>query len=230
MKLEAVRYAPEGAALVDGLDLEFEMGAITAIVGRSGCGKSTLLRLVAGLRPLDGGKISGVPRRKSFVFQDAALLPWLNLRANVAIPGTFGPIGDIDVALAKVGLTEHAGKLPSALSGGQRMRASLARALVAQPELVLLDEAFAALDSMTRRSVQQAFLALQASEKWTVILVTHELDDAVLLADRVVAVDGPPLRVLLDLPVPLARPRRVHDAVAAALASRLETALAGDRP
>lgn len=227
MKLDGLRYAPEGSAIVDGLDLAFTPGAITALVGPSGCGKSSLLRLIAGLRPLGGGSISGVPARKSFVFQDAALLPWLTLRANVAIPGTFGPIGDVDAALAKVGLTEHAAKLPSALSGGQRMRASLARALVAQPQLVLLDEAFAALDSMTRRSVQRAFLGLQASENWTVVLVTHELEDAVLLADRVIAVEGPPLRVILDLPVPLARPRDFHDPRAGELALQLEQALAG---
>lgn len=207
IRLEGVRWAPEGTAILDGFDLTLEAGAITAIVGPSGCGKSSLLRLVAGLRPPDAGRVTGAPANKAFVFQDAALLPWLTLRQNVALPGRFGPIGDVDDALARVGLVAHKDKLPAALSGGQRMRGSLARALVARPELVLLDEAFAALDGMTRAAVQRAFLTLQQERGWTVLLVTHELGDAVALADRVVAVDGPPLVVRADLPVPLPRPR-----------------------
>lgn len=207
IRLEGVRWAPDGAAVLDGFDLAIEPGRVTAIVGPSGCGKSSLLRLVAGLRPPDAGRVVGVPARKAFVFQDAALLPWLSLRANVALPGRFGPIGDVDDALARVGLARHADKLPAALSGGQRMRGSLARALVARPEIVLLDEAFAALDGITRASVQREFAALQAEHAWTVLLVTHELADAVALSDRVVAVDGPPLRVRADVPVPLPRPR-----------------------
>jgi len=207
IRLEAVRWAPEGHAILDGFDLALEPGRITAIVGPSGCGKSSLLRLIAGLRPPDGGRVTGVPTRKAFVFQDAALLPWLTLRENVALPGRFGPIGDVDAALERVGLAGHAGKLPAALSGGQRMRGSLARALVARPELVLLDEAFAALDGLTRASVQRAFLQLQAENAWTVVIVTHELVDAVALSDRVVAVAGPPLTIRADVAVPLARPR-----------------------
>jgi NitT/TauT family transport system ATP-binding protein len=198
LRAEALRYAPGGSVLLDGFDLAVALGAVTAVVGPSGCGKSTLLRLLAGLRAPDAGRITGVPARKAFVFQDAALLPWLDLRANVALPGRFGPIGDVDAALERVGLGAHAHKLPSALSGGQRMRGSLARALVARPELVFLDEPFAALDGLTRASVQDAFSALQREYGWTVLLVTHELSDVARLCDRVVAVDGPPLRVLAD--------------------------------
>jgi NitT/TauT family transport system ATP-binding protein len=157
--------------------------------------------LLAGLRPTDGGVIDGVPARKAFVFQDASLLPWWTLRENVALPGRFGPIGDVDDAIARVGLTAHAAKLPSMLSGGQRMRASIARALVARPEIVFLDEAFTGLDGLTRATVQREFAALQQEYGWTVLMVTHEVEDAARLADRVVAVDGPPLRVLADLPV-----------------------------
>ena len=225
MRLEGVGWAPDGDPIVRDLDLALRDGAITAIVGSSGCGKSSLLRLVAGLRAPDTGRVVGVPARRAFVFQDPALLPWLDLRANVALPGRFGPIGDVDGAIARLGLAPHAHKLPGALSGGQQMRASLARALAAGAELVLLDEAFAALDGITRRAVQRVFLDLAETERWTVVLVTHELEDAVLLSDRVLAVAGPPLRVVADVPVPLARPRDLHDPSAGPLAARLERAL-----
>jgi ABC-type nitrate/sulfonate/bicarbonate transport system ATPase subunit len=211
LRADALRWAPEGAPILDGLDLDFGAGTLTALVGRSGCGKSSLLRLLAGLRVPDGGSVRDVPSRKAFVFQDAALLPWATLRENVSLPGRFGPIADVDAAMARLGLAEHAQKLPGALSGGQRMRASLARALVSRPEVVFLDEAFAALDGLTRASVQLAFLELQAEQGWTVVMVTHELSDAVWMADRVVAVDGPPLRVLGDVVVPLPRPRHPRD-------------------
>jgi ABC-type nitrate/sulfonate/bicarbonate transport system ATPase subunit len=193
-------YAPGGHVLLDGFDLELTPGSFTALVGPSGCGKSTLLRVLAGLRPF-AGRVEGMPARKAFVFQDAALLPWLTLRENVALPGRFGEVGDVDGAIRRVGLTDHAGKLPRVLSGGQRMRASLARALVARPEIVFLDEAFTGLDGTTRGLVQREFAELQREHGWTVLMVTHELEDAVRLCDRVVAVDGPPLQVRADLPV-----------------------------
>lgn len=200
IELRDVTYAPGGVLLLDRFSIRFEPGKITAIVGPSGCGKSTLLRVVAGLRPVDSGVVAGVPGRKAFVFQDAALLPWLDTRANVSLPARFGPGGDPEVALAAVGLTAQASQLPRTLSGGQRMRASLARALASLPELVLLDEAFSALDGTTRRQVQDMFLGLHATHGWTVLMVTHEIEDAVRIADRVVALAGPPVRVLLDLP------------------------------
>lgn len=200
MILRGGRYVVDGALLVEGLDLAFTPGTTTAILGPSGCGKSTLLRLLAGLRPLSGGELSGVPTRRAFVFQDAALLPWLDVRANVALPGRFGPIGNVDEALARVGLAEHAQKLPGALSGGQRMRVSLARALVARPEVVFLDEAFAALDPMTRTEVVDVFAHLRDAAGWTVVMVTHDRTDAERLADRLLDVEGPPLRVVRDRP------------------------------
>ncbi len=224
MKASRLTWAPGGAHILDDFSLEIGLGGITALVGRSGCGKSSLLRLFAGLRTPDGGAVSGVPARRAFVFQDAALLPWLDLRANVALPGRFGPIGDVDAALRRVKLDGHGAKLPAALSGGQRMRASLARALVSRPEVVFLDEAFAALDGGTRRSIQAELLELRETEGWTILMVTHELEDAVRLADRVVAVDGPPLRIVLDLAVPLERPR--SGAGVAELTERLERSMA----
>lgn len=225
MRVDHLSWAPAGVPVVADLDLHFTPGAITALVGRSGCGKSSLLRLLAGLRAPDQGRVVDVPTRKAFVFQDAALLPWLDLRANVALPGRFGAIGDVDAALARLGLSEHALKLPGALSGGQRMRASLARALVSRPEVVFLDEAFAALDGITRRAVQAAFLDLWGEQGWTVVMVTHEIEDAVLLSDRVIAVDGPPLKLLADVPVPLPRPRSAHDPALGRLAELVEREL-----
>ncbi len=211
---DQVRYAPDGRVLLDGFSLQMELGKVTALVGPSGCGKSTLLRVIAGLRPLDGGALRGVPARKAFVFQDAALLPWLDARANVALPGRYAPIGDVDAALAAVGLSAQAAQLPRTLSGGQRMRVSIARALVCNPELVLLDEAFSALDGVTRRSLQETLFDLQRANRWTVLMVTHELDDAVRLADRVVALAGPPLRVVADIPIPTPRTSHADPAIA----------------
>ena len=202
--LRGARWAPSGNAVLDGLDLELHDGEVTAILGASGCGKSSLLRIVAGLRTLDGGVVTGVPAQKAFVFQDAALLPWRTLRDNVALPMELAGARDearVDDALAQVGLTAQADALPRALSGGQRMRGNLARALVADAQLVLLDEAFGSLDAVTRRIVQEAFAAIRARHGWTVLLVTHDPEDAIRLADRVLLVDGPPLRVREDLRV-----------------------------
>lgn len=203
--------APDGlAAIIEDLTLELRAHEITALVGASGCGKSTLLRLVAGLRMPTGGTITGVPERRAFVFQDHALLPWLVLEANVALPGRYRarqPLpGDpsfprddgVQSILVRLGLEGHAQKLPHELSGGQRMRASIARALYAQPQIVFLDEAFSALDGVTRRAVQADFVGVARAEGWTVLLVTHDLVEALAIADRVVAFQGPPLRIVLD--------------------------------
>ncbi len=197
-----LRYEVDGTAIIAGLTLSFAPAEITALVGASGCGKSTLLRLIAGLREPTAGVISGVPKRRAFVFQDHALLPWLTLEENVRLPGRYRSMGEADddagPILARLGLAAHARRLPNALSGGQRMRASIARALYSRPEVVFLDEAFSALDGITRRAVQADFLAVARAEGWTVLMVTHDLGEALKLADRVVALVGPPTRVVLD--------------------------------
>lgn len=217
--LAGLGYSAGRSRIVDGLDLSIELGRITALVGVSGCGKSTLLRLIAGLYeadPMDteragpgpemvtarpGLAISGVPARRAFVFQEHALLPWLTLEQNVALPGRYreGCAEDVRPILARLGLAEHAHKLPNELSGGQRMRGSIARALASRPAIVFLDEAFAALDGITRGAVQADFQRVARDEGWTVLMVTHDLGEARRLADRVIVLRGPPVRVVMDL-------------------------------
>lgn len=214
--LVGLGYSAGRSRIVDGLDLSIELGRITALVGVSGCGKSTLLRLIAGLHAADpvqtsratdlgsaraGLAITGVPERRAFVFQEHALLPWLTLEQNVALPGRYraGCADDVRPILARLGLTEHAHKLPNELSGGQRMRGSIARALASRPAIVFLDEAFSALDGITRGAVQADFQRVARDEGWTVLMVTHDLGEASRLADRVLVLRGPPVRVVMDL-------------------------------
>lgn len=237
VQLEGVdfRWAPGEPLLLAGFDLTCTAGAVTAIVGASGSGKSTVLRLMAGLVEAEAGgvraRVQG-PGGLACVFQAPTLLPWRTLAENVSLPlvllGTPAPErrAAVGAALARVGLADAADKLPRALSGGMQMRASLARALVTGPSLLLLDEPFGALDAITRRRLHGAF-----SSAWrdaTVVLVTHDIDEAVVLADRVVVLGGRPLRVVADLDVPLPRPRSAalrHDPRVGALVSRVEAAL-----
>ncbi|GDX80075.1 aliphatic sulfonates import ATP-binding protein SsuB [Deltaproteobacteria bacterium] len=213
-ELREVSWRPAGVVVLDRFSLSLEERRITAILGRSGCGKSSLLRVLAGLRALDGGEVERGATRLSFVFQDPALLPWRTVRENVSLPGEFGRVADIERALTQVGLAEQAHKLPAALSGGQRMRASLARALVSRPELLLLDEPFGALDVATRAEMTELVLRAHAELGCTIVLVTHDLADAARLADRVVVVDGPPLRVVRNVQIEAPRPRSAADVAA----------------
>lgn len=217
---------PDGTAAVADLTLELTPGRIHALVGPSGCGKSTLLRLAAGLLTPSQGSIQVPQGEKGFVFQAPTLLPWRSVRANVALPLELGTgHGDVDAALEQVGLAEHADKLPRQLSGGMQMRVSLARALLAQPRLVLLDEAFGSLDALTRKRLQMDTLALWARQGFTALLVTHDIEEAVFLADTVSVFAGPPLRLLAHLPVPLERPRaraHAHDPRLVELAQHIE--------
>ncbi len=206
------------------LDLDIAPGEFVAIVGRSGCGKSTLLRQVAGLESLDSGQLSldgQVHRGQThpevrLMYQDARLLPWKRVLDNVAL-GLAGSDAQAraQAALAAVGLADRAQEWPAVLSGGQRQRVALARALVHRPRLLLLDEPLGALDALTRIEMHQLIERLWRSQGFTAILVTHDVGEAVALADRVVLIEGQ--RVAADTAVDLTRPRARGTAAFAAL-------------
>jgi NitT/TauT family transport system ATP-binding protein len=196
---------------VDGVDLSIAAGEFVAMLGPSGCGKSTLLRMIAGLDGLDAGQIQfgdgggDAPKNAlAYVFQDAHLLPWRNVRDNVALPlelqgrASSERRDAAERAIARVGLADAARRHPAQLSGGMRMRVSLARALVTQPRLLLLDEPFAALDEITRQDLDDQLRALWATTGMTVVFVTHSIAEAAFLAERAVVLTRRPARVVLE--------------------------------
>jgi NitT/TauT family transport system ATP-binding protein len=212
-----------GVVALDGMDLSIAPGEFVAILGPSGCGKSTLLRIIAGLdRPTSGTiELTSAALRApvlsyfaekqpiAYVFQDAHLLPWRDVLANVALPLELRHmprrerIQDATRAIEAVGLTEFARKYPAQLSGGMRMRVSLARALVTDPQLLLLDEPFAALDEITRAQLDQQLRQLWIDRRMTVLFVTHSITEAAFLADRAIVMTRRPGRVVLDTPIDL---------------------------
>jgi sulfonate transport system ATP-binding protein len=177
--------------IIDGLDLEIAEGEFVALLGRSGSGKTTLLRTLAGLDPSDGQAIQ-IPTSRAVVFQDARLLPWKKVWRNVAL-GLKGLSGRVrakaEKALGEVGLDHRLDAWPLTLSGGEAQRVALARALVREPKLLLLDEPFAALDALTRIKMHGLVLALWAAHRPAVLMVTHDVDEAIALADRILVLD-----------------------------------------
>lgn len=217
--------------VLEALNLVVPAGQFLAIVGRSGCGKSTLLRLLAGLDQPDSGLIGfgkeDRPRQPGDVrvmFQEPRLLPWLSILDNVIVGlGDGHPAGDAEArareALAAVGLADRAPEWPSVLSGGQRQRVALARALVSRPGILALDEPLGALDALTRIDMQALLETVWQQAGLTALMVTHDVPEAVALADRVVLIDEG--RITLDLTVDLPRPRRRGTPEFAALESRI---------
>ena len=201
------------------LNLDVSPGEFVAIIGRSGCGKSTLLRLLAGLESPGGGSLEADASCTRFMFQDARLLPWARVVDNIAL-GLKGEDARERAlhALAQVGLAERANDWPAKLSGGQRQRVALARALVHSPRLLLLDEPLGALDALTRIEMQRLIERLWLRHGFTALLVTHDVSEAVALADRVLLIENGALA--LDERVDLPRPRR-RDAAFGALEQRL---------
>jgi sulfonate transport system ATP-binding protein len=209
--------------VLERLDLHVPAGQFVAIVGRSGCGKSTLLRLIAGLDAPDAGRVAlaGEPR---MMFQEPRLLPWARVLANVEV-GLGADRGRADAreralaALESVGLAERAGEWPTVLSGGQKSRVALARALVSRPSLLALDEPLGALDALTRIEMQRLLERVWRREGFTAILVTHDVGEAIALADRIVLLERG--AVAADIVVDLPRPRHRGDPAFAALEERI---------
>lgn len=193
--------------ILDGFNLKARAGEFTALLGKSGGGKTTLLRILAGLETIDGGKVS-VPRQRSIVFQEPRLIPSRRVWRNVllGLSRTDATRERASIALAEVGLAGREENWPHTLSGGEAQRTALARALVRQPELLLLDEPFAALDALTRLRMQDLVDELWRARRPAVLLVTHDVDEAIMLADRVVVlING---KIGLDERIEMERPRR----------------------
>ncbi len=220
-------------ALVD-VDVRVRAGEFLSLIGPSGCGKTTLLKIMAGLVPADRGRVSvgdrqvtGPGRECSVVFQDFALLPWASVQRNVEFGLRLRGISPgqradrARRAIAKVGLGGFEDAYPAQLSGGMQQRVGLARALAVNPRVLLMDEPFASIDEQTRRVFQDDLLRLWSEERKTVVLVTHSMEEAIYLSDRVVVLSPRPGRVHQTLDVPLPRPREVSDVRATAEFARL---------
>lgn len=218
------KYPSGGVQALADVDLAIGEGEFVALLGPSGCGKSTLLNLLAGFEAPTAGALrfdgAGVVRpgpERAVVFQEASLLPWLTVWQNVVFgPQVQGvPRADYEPRatemLRLVGLENFRDALPAQLSGGMRQRVGIARALVMNPRALLMDEPFGALDAQTRLTMQQLLLDVWQRLKTTVLFVTHDIDEAILLADRVCVMSARPGRITRDIPITLRRPRRVED-------------------
>ncbi|WP_158930243.1 ATP-binding cassette domain-containing protein [Acidisphaera sp. S103] len=236
VSLRGVTKAFGAQTVLHGLDLDIPAGQVVAIVGRSGCGKSTLLRLLAGLdRPTAGtitidGASSGWKDSVRLMFQEPRLLPWQSVAANVAVGLSHAPRGAdrqrlAIEALTQVGLSGRAKEWPAVLSGGQKQRVALARALVSHPRILAFDEPLGALDALTRIEMQALIEQVWEDKGFTAIVVTHDVTEAVALADRILLLDAG--RVAMDVTVDLPRPRRRGDPEAAAIEGRILDRLLG---
>jgi NitT/TauT family transport system ATP-binding protein len=215
------RTFANGVVALERLNLEVWPGEFVSLLGPSGCGKSTALRIIAGLSEPTSGTVewleadaanAGEPRRIGFVFQEPTLMPWATVAANVRLPLKLAGLGAsaqarVDAALARVGLSGFAQSYPRELSGGMKMRASIARALVTEPELLLMDEPFAALDEITRFRLNNDLLGLWQSLGKTVVFVTHSVFESVYLSQRIIVMTRRPGRVFTELSIDAPHPR-----------------------
>jgi NitT/TauT family transport system ATP-binding protein len=210
-----------GPLVLDGLDLAVAAGDFVTLIGPSGCGKSTVLKLVSGLNPPSEGGLEVLgtkPKqardRQAFIFQDATLLPWLTAQGNAELSLRLRGVAaaarreKAAAMLARVGLEQYAGYYPRQLSGGMKMRVSIARALTLSPQLLLLDEPFGALDEMTRNRLNEQLLALREQLQFVAIFVTHSVSEAVFLSNRIVVMAAHPGRIHAEVAVDFAYPRR----------------------
>jgi NitT/TauT family transport system ATP-binding protein len=209
----ASKRFPDGTAALEGVDFRVPAGEFVSVVGPSGCGKSTLLRIASGLSGVSEGTVEVRTDKIGYVFQDPTLLPWRTVRGNVELFAELRrrPKDErrrrADDAIRMVGLSEFARHRPRALSGGMRMRVSVARSLTLQPELFLFDEPFGALDEITRERLNDELLQLFLTQRFTALFVTHSVTEAVFLSTRVLVLSGRPGRVLGDFAVPFEYPR-----------------------
>lgn len=226
VRVEGLSRSFDGRPVIDDLDLALRPGEFTALLGRSGCGKSTLLRVLAGLDREIAGTLL-VPKRRAVAFQAPRLMPWKRVWRNVLLGLPGRPERAVaESALEEVGLSHRSGAWPKTLSGGEAQRASLARALVREPDLLLLDEPFGALDALTRIKAQRLVAELWQRRGCAVLLVTHDVEEALLLADRALVMrDGV---IAYDTPVDLPRPRDAGDPGFIALRTRLLAELGVD--
>lgn len=206
------RFA-DGTLAVDDISLRVQPGEFVSVVGPSGCGKSTLLRLASGLAEASAGSVDSGGARVAYVFQDAALLPWRTVLRNVELVAELDGMGKTErraralQAIETVGLHDVAGMRPHQLSGGMRMRVSLARALVGEPELFLFDEPFGALDELTRERLGDELTQLFHQRRFAGLFITHSVAEAVFLSTRVLVMSPRPGRIIADIDVPLPYPR-----------------------
>ncbi|MCX5960957.1 MAG: ABC transporter ATP-binding protein [Cyanobacteria bacterium] len=240
LQLESVsKIYRNGFTALDGIDLRIEAGERVAILGSSGCGKSTLLRLAAGLSRPSSGRVllHGQPVLRpqpsvGFIFQEPRLMPWLSVEDNVAF-GLRGPASrrkaKVHVPLVRVGLSTYAEYYPKQLSGGMAQRVAIARALASTPDLILLDEPFSALDAIRRAELQEHFLELWETDRLSTLLVTHDVEEAIVLADRILVMQPYPGRfieeVRVDLPLEQRREAAGFEALKQRLIHALRTAL-----
>lgn len=215
------KWYGETAVLAD-LELSVAHNEFVCVVGPSGCGKTTLLRMIAGLAEIDSGTITigeravtGPPSNVAVVFQHFGLFPWKTVHSNVALALRASGVGKLEMnrrieeSLALVGLEGSDNRYPAQLSGGMKQRVGLARALALQPEVILLDEPFAAVDAQTREILQEELLELWSRYQQTAVFITHSIDESITLADRVVVMGTEPGRVVDEIAVPIPRPRTV---------------------
>jgi NitT/TauT family transport system ATP-binding protein len=226
------RYG-NGTLALEGIDLAVEEGEFLSLLGPSGCGKSTLLRVIAGLIPASSGRVEVRAARHGetgFVFQDPTLMPWASAIGNVMLPLRLSGVPRREAepraaeALTQVGLSGFERARPRALSGGMRMRVSIARALVTRPRLLLLDEPFAALDEITRHRLNDDLLTLWAATRFTAILVTHSVFESVYLSSRIAVMAARPGRIAEELPVDAPLPRGSEYRTSAEYAARCRQA------
>ncbi|CAB3654407.1 ABC transporter ATP-binding protein [Achromobacter animicus] len=245
----ALRYPGADGAVFDGVDLDLARGEVVAVLGASGAGKSSLLRVLAGLQPatagtllMEGAPLTGVHPRVAVAFQDPSLLPWLSLERNVSFGLDFKhqpALTDaqrrarVAQAIDEVGLAHARHLRPAQLSGGMAQRTALARCLARQPSVLLLDEPFGALDEVTRGDMQELLRKVVADFQTAAVLITHDIDEALLLADRIVLLGGTPGRILgvwqVDLPQPRADLLPEMGALRLEILTRLRAALRTSR-